>query len=143
MEKARRLNNFILWCKNWYNPINREEDIFVTVKKVLTLDDYFYMKDNHDVILVINNVIDYLLHKNPKIFNNQQLSLSVLFNDIVKYRRSAHIDIDRSHVLLRYETCLGRVHEVHEASACHDKKYEGKPSALEHEDDYLAVFCDQ
>lgn len=86
MENAIRLNNFILWCKNWYNPINRKEDIFVTAKKVLTLDDYFYLKNNQNVMIVINNFIDDLLYKNPKIFNNQQLSISVLFNDIVKYK---------------------------------------------------------
>lgn len=96
MEKARRLNNFILWCKNWYNPINREEDIFVTVKKVLTLDDYFYMKNNHNVIIVINNFIDDLLYENPKIFNNQQLSLSVLFNDIVKYQNLSQCSFEEA-----------------------------------------------
>ena len=38
MDKVR-LNNFILWCKNWYEPINKT-DIITQARKILTLDDY-------------------------------------------------------------------------------------------------------
>lgn len=39
MDKVR-LNNFILWCKNWYQPIDNKMDIITQAKKILTLDGY-------------------------------------------------------------------------------------------------------
>lgn len=39
MDKVR-LNNFILWCKNWYQPIDNKIDIITEARKILTLDDY-------------------------------------------------------------------------------------------------------
>ena len=39
MDKVR-LNNFILWCKNWYQPIDKEMDIITQAKKILSLDGY-------------------------------------------------------------------------------------------------------
>ena len=39
MDKVR-LNNFILWCKNWYQPIDKKMDIITQAKKILVLDGY-------------------------------------------------------------------------------------------------------
>ena len=39
MDKVK-LNNFILWCKNWYLPIDKEMDIITQAKKILVLDEY-------------------------------------------------------------------------------------------------------
>ena len=39
MDKVR-LNNFILWCKNWYQPIDKKMDIITQAKKILILDGY-------------------------------------------------------------------------------------------------------
>lgn len=35
-----KLNNFILWCKNWYQPIDNNMDIITEAQKILTLDNY-------------------------------------------------------------------------------------------------------
>lgn len=40
MENEVQLNNFILWCKNWYQPIDNNMDIVTEAQKILTLDDY-------------------------------------------------------------------------------------------------------
>ena len=39
MDKVR-LNNFILWCKNWYQPINNKTNVIRQARKILVLDGY-------------------------------------------------------------------------------------------------------
>ena len=36
MDKVR-LNNFILWCKNWYQPIDKKMSAIKQAKKILVL----------------------------------------------------------------------------------------------------------
>ena len=40
-----RLNNFILWCKNWYVPVNKNMNIFDQVKAALYLDGYIFIRN--------------------------------------------------------------------------------------------------
>lgn len=39
MDKVK-LNNFILWCKNWYQPIDKKMDIITQARNILVLDGY-------------------------------------------------------------------------------------------------------
>lgn len=60
MDKVR-LNNFILWCKNWYQPINKDMSIFEQAKAALYLDDYVCIQNNNDVLNIIMIFIDDLV----------------------------------------------------------------------------------
>ena len=50
MDKVR-LNNFILWCKNWYQPIDKKMSIIEQAKKILVLDGY--MPNNAPIPIVL------------------------------------------------------------------------------------------
>jgi hypothetical protein len=60
MDKIR-LNNFILWCKGWYQPINKDMSIFEQAKAALYLDDYVCIQNNNDVLNIIMIFIDDLV----------------------------------------------------------------------------------
>ena len=77
MDKVR-LNNFILWCKNWYQPVDSKMDIIAQAQKILTLDDY--LSCNNPISIALN-YIDELVDKgiiNP-------IRLRVWNEEIVKY----------------------------------------------------------
>lgn len=59
MDKVR-LNNFILWCKNWYRPIDKEMDITAQAKKILSLDGYTSINNPICIVLIF---IDELVEK--------------------------------------------------------------------------------
>ena len=59
MDKVR-LNNFILWCKNWYQPIDNKMDIITQAKKILTLDGYLSCNNPVSIVLMF---IDELVEK--------------------------------------------------------------------------------
>lgn len=59
MDKVR-LNNFVLWCKGWYEPVNACS-LLEQAQKILTLDDY--LPDNHTLAIILN-YIDDLIQKN-------------------------------------------------------------------------------
>lgn len=50
MDKVR-LNNFILWCKNWYQPINNKMNVIRQARKILVLDGY--MPNNAPIPIVL------------------------------------------------------------------------------------------
>lgn len=55
MNKVR-LNNFILWCKNWYEPVDNSVDIIAQAQKILTLDDY--LSCNNPIAISLNYIDD-------------------------------------------------------------------------------------
>ena len=50
MDKVR-LNNFILWCKNWYQPINKKTNVIIQARNILVLDGY--MPNNVPIPIVL------------------------------------------------------------------------------------------
>lgn len=56
MEKKIRLNNFILWCKGWYQPIDNRVDIITEARKILTLDEY--LSCNNPIAISLNYIDD-------------------------------------------------------------------------------------
>ena len=58
MDKVR-LNNFILWCKNWYQPIDNRMDMIAEAQKILTLDGYLSCNNPISIALgYINELVD-------------------------------------------------------------------------------------
>lgn len=50
------LNNFILWCKNWYEPVDNRIDIITQARKILTLDGY--MSCNNPISITLDYIDD-------------------------------------------------------------------------------------
>ena len=59
MDKVK-LNNFILWCKNWYQPMDKKMDIITQAKKILVLDEYLPCNNPISIALIF---IDELVEK--------------------------------------------------------------------------------
>lgn len=78
MDKVR-LNNFILWCKNWYQPIDNKIDIITQAKKILTLDGYLSCNNPISIALIF---IDELVEKEII----KPISLFVWNEEINKYK---------------------------------------------------------
>ena len=58
MDKVR-LNNFILWCKNWYLPVDNRMNIIEQAQEILTLDDYLPCNDPIRIALrYIDDLVD-------------------------------------------------------------------------------------
>ena len=55
-------------------------------------------------------------------------------------RRSSYVHIDRTHILLRYETGLGCVHKIYKSAAGNDKHNQCQPFALEHKQHDMLIF---
>ena len=54
-----RLNNFILWCKNWYQPIGNGMDATTQARKILTLDGYLSCNNPISIALeFIDELVD-------------------------------------------------------------------------------------
>ena len=51
-----RLNNFILWCKGWYESVNNEMDIFDETLIALKLDGYEFATKNHVLGIILNRL---------------------------------------------------------------------------------------
>ncbi len=78
MDKVR-LNNFILWCKNWYEPIDNRMDIIAQAQKILTLDGYMSCNNPITIALIF---IDELVQKEII----KPISLFVWNDEINKYK---------------------------------------------------------
>ena len=64
MDKVR-LNNFILWCKGWYEP-TKEQDLFEQALLALKLDGYELARINNVLNIVTNYVDDLVYDKELK-----------------------------------------------------------------------------
>lgn len=74
-----RLNNFILWCKNWYDPIDKNMNVFDQAKAALYLDGYQFIRNNHDVMNIILGFMDDLTES--KIIGDRPFSLQRFYQD--------------------------------------------------------------
>lgn len=77
MDKVR-LNHFILWCKNWYQPVNDKRDMLKEAQQILCLDGY--LKCNNPISIVLNH-IDELVEKGEI----KPIRLDLWNSEIVKY----------------------------------------------------------
>ena len=74
-----RLNNFILWCKNWYEPINKDMNVFDQVKAALYLDGYIYIQNKHDIMNIVLSFMDDLTES--KIISERPFSLQKFYQE--------------------------------------------------------------
>lgn len=90
MDKVR-LNNFILWCKNWYQPIDDKMDIIAQAQEILTLDDYL---PYNNPIRIALRYIDELVDKGVI----SPIRLSEWNEEIIKYM--SYYDVNYNEALL-------------------------------------------
>lgn len=88
MDKVR-LNNFILWCKNWYQPIDYNMDIITEVRKILTLDDY--LPCNNPISITLK-FIDELVDKGVI----KPIRLQVWNEEVVKYMSMCNVNYNEA-----------------------------------------------
>lgn len=84
------LNNFILWCKNWYvltpkveKLANNDTDKYLleTMKRVLYLDDYQFVSSQNEVVQILLNHLDdynrWAHENNGRVFKSAELARSI------------------------------------------------------------------
>ena len=82
MDKVR-LNNFILWCKNWYEPIDNRVDLMTQAKNILTLDGY--LSCNNPISISLNYIDDLVKEGTIKpiklmVWNEEIVKTMCMFN---------------------------------------------------------------
>jgi hypothetical protein len=87
--KKVRLNNFILWCKGWYESVNDEMDIITEARKILTLDDYLSCNNPISIALCY---IDELVGKGVI----KPMRLLVWNEEIVKYMSMYNVNYNEA-----------------------------------------------
>ncbi len=88
MEKIR-LNNFILWCKGWYQPIKTDMDFVAQAQKALVLDGYLPCNNPISIALIF---IDELVAK----VLTEPIRLSVWNEEIVKYMSMYNVNYNEA-----------------------------------------------
>ena len=88
-----RLNNFILWCKGWYRPINEGEYIFKTIKNVLKLDGYELVKSKWDCMDIIVIFLEDFIRENP---NFTKMRMYSLHKEMSKYMNTYKYSYEES-----------------------------------------------
>ena len=97
MDKVR-LNNFVLWCKNWYQPIDNRMDNIAQARKILTLDGYLSCNNPISIALeFIDELVDKGLIK--------PIRLRVWNEDVVRGMTMYDITYNES-VLYVIRTCF-------------------------------------
>lgn len=88
MDKVR-LNNFILWCKNWYEPTDNKMDIIAQAQKILVLDGYLSCNNPISIALMF---IDELTDKGVI----KPIRLQVWNEDIVRWMSMFNISYNEA-----------------------------------------------
>ena len=102
-NKTPRLNNFILWCKGWYNPTYDEMNEFDMAKLALELDEYICCRSNADVLTIVTNFIDEFNEYRIST-NKAHLTHRLLLDGMYRYMRYG-FSYDES-ILLTYRDFL-------------------------------------
>lgn len=114
-NEIQRLNNFILWCKGWYKPIQKDLSLFEQVRRILTLDEYMWATKQSNILYIVSNFIDeynkyilsvggqpYLQHKLIddvfKYINFYDFDMNTAI--LISYRDFIAFDISNKHIIL-------------------------------------------
>lgn len=92
--KTVRLNHFILWCKHWYEPVDKDEDVFTTLKKVLSLDGYVFINNKFDSINIITLFFEEFCETKPGL-----LRISRFYDMIQTSQRIYNKDFEESWIM--------------------------------------------
>ena len=90
-----RLNHFILWCKNWYEPVH-QEDVFVTLKKVLALDGYGFIQSKHDIFNIVFGFIDDMIQNGTFDKSSGPLRFQNLYQSVQWHKTFLQMDDDKA-----------------------------------------------
>lgn len=103
-----RLNNFILWCKNWYQPIDKKMSVIEQAKRILVLDGYL---PNNATITIALLFIDELVQKGTirpirlQVWNEDitrsMTAFNVSYKEALLYRIKTFFAIECDSLLLK------------------------------------------
>ena len=99
-EEYFPLNNFALFSKGWYSPVNDDEDLFTTVKHVLALDGYEFISNYNDVLCILLSEID-RYNKYLDSVNARTLDLFTLWKESSEEKNLWHKDISNEEAIVR------------------------------------------
>lgn len=99
-EEVFPLNNFALFSKGWYSPVNNDEDLLTTVKHVLALDGYEFISNYNDVLCILLSEID-RYNKYLDSVNARTLDLFTLWKESSEEKNLWHKDISNEEAIVR------------------------------------------
>lgn len=99
-EEVFPLNNFALFSKGWYSPVNDDEDLLTTLKHVLALDGYELISNYNDVICILLSEID-RYNKYLDSVNAKTLDLFTLWKESTEEKNLWHKDISNEEAIVR------------------------------------------
>ena len=99
-EEVFPLNNFALFSKGWYSPVNDNEDLLTTVKHVLALDGYEFISNYNDVLCILLSEID-RYNKYLDSVNARTLDLFTLWKESSEEKNLWHKDISNEEAIVR------------------------------------------
>ena len=99
-EEVFPLNNFALFSKGWYSPVNDDEDLLTTVKHVLALDGYDFISNYNDVLCILLSEID-RYNKYLDNVNVKTLDLFTLWKESIEEKNLCHKDISNEEAIVR------------------------------------------
>lgn len=99
-EEVFPLNNFALFSKGWYSPVNDDEDLLTTVKHVLALDGYDFISNYNDVLCILLSEID-RYNKYLNSVNARTLDLFTLWKESSEEKNLWHKDISNEEAIVR------------------------------------------
>lgn len=94
--KQVRLNHFILWCKGWYEPVDKCDNVFETLKKVLTLDGYEYIDSKGSIFNIVLTFIDDLIEEGVINKNNGPLRFYNIYNNVKRNKDLLYMNDDEA-----------------------------------------------
>ena len=99
-EEVFPLNNFALFSKGWYSPVNDDEDLLTTVKHVLALDGYDFISNYNDVLCILLSEID-RYNKYLDSVNARTLDLFTLWKESSEEKNLWYKDISNEEAIVR------------------------------------------
>lgn len=99
-EEVFPLNNFALFSKGWYSPVNDDEDLLTTVKHVLALDGYEFISNYNDVLCILLSEID-RYNKYLDSVNARNIDLFTLWKESSEEKNLWHKDISNEEAIVR------------------------------------------
>lgn len=99
-EEVFPLNNFALFSKGWYSPVNDDEDLLTTVKHVLALDGYEFISNYNDVLCILLSEID-RYNKYLDSVNARTLDLFTLWKESSEEKNLWYKDISNEEAIVR------------------------------------------
>lgn len=79
------LNHLVLYSKGWYAPVNKDEDKFTFLKKVVKLDDYDFIRTKQQLLYLLLTHIDNYNEWSSKQPNGRVFKFTKLMSETEQY----------------------------------------------------------